>query len=119
VQDVGLPAAPGTTYSFLAIEPQLSCNRRAGEISICEAGATQIKIAADMREHHDSLIGVTGVTHEQISTNLQGVGVQLALEAGAGQGDLSRDLRADQKYVPESGLVLAAGCRKQIAADFQ
>src|SRR6266508_2189869 len=42
---------------------------------------------------------MTGVTHEQIPTDLQGPGVDLALEAGALRVKRSRDLRAVQIHI--------------------
>jgi hypothetical protein len=38
-------------------EPQVRCNRRVKEIKIGQGCATEIQIAANMRESHDGFIG--------------------------------------------------------------
>src|SRR5215207_4091813 len=77
IQDVGVAGDLWTSCEFLPIDPQLSGNRRAREIDIGEAGAAQIDIAADIRERHRCLVGVTGVADDQISAHIQGSALSL------------------------------------------
>ncbi len=53
------------------------------------------------------------------ATDLQGVGVERAVETGATHVDLSGDLRTAQNHVFEAGLVLPVGRHEQRALDPQ
>src|SRR5436190_14864023 len=66
-----------------------------------------------MRQCHDCLIDVTGITHEQISSDVQGLSVKFAVEVSA-HVKPSRDLRAGQINVLQSGRT-----HEQITIDLQ
>src|SRR5215472_7164053 len=55
-----------------------------------------------------ALLGVTGVADDQISPDIQGVGVELAFEAGLGYVERSHDLRGGEIHI-----LLEGGCPRQ------